>query len=60
MGDLSEEELLIYFEDPQFEIRWDVLYLRLDDELYGKNLELYFHTIGYEELTLFDEVEWKK
>jgi len=35
MGDLSEEELLIYFEDPQFEI-------------------------GYEELTLFDEVEWKK
>ena len=58
--DLSEEELLIYFEDPQFEIGWDVLYLRLDDELYGKNLELYFHTIGYEELTLFDEVEWKK
>jgi len=25
MGDLSEEELLIYFEDPQFEIRGCVI-----------------------------------
>lgn len=58
--DLSEEELLIYFEDPQFEIGYDVLYLRLDDELYGKNLQLYFKTIGDKDLTLFDEVEVKK
>lgn len=58
--DLSEEELLIYFEDPQFEIGWDVLYLRLDEELYGKSLGLYFQTIGNQELTLFDEVEVKK
>lgn len=58
--DLSEEELLIYFEDPQFEIGYDVLYLWLDDERYGKNLQLSFKAIGYEELTLFDEVEVKK